>query len=280
VSAVRLDGRAVARGRNLALREEVAALPYRPGLAVVLVGADPASQVYVRRKGVVAGRVGLDHRQIDLPATVSEADLLATVDALNADPTVDGVLIQLPLPGHLSADRVLGRVSPAKDVDGLTAVSAGLLALGRPNLVPCTPAGCLVLLGEAGVALSGSRAVVLGRSNIVGRPIAHLLEQANATVTVCHSRTRNAEAVCRSADVLIAAVGVANLVGPTWVGDGAAVIDVGINRLADGSLCGDVQTDAVAEVAGVITPVPGGVGPMTIAMLMHNTVKAARVRRG
>lgn len=279
MSAVRIDGRQVARALNGETRVRAAELSRPPGLAVVLVGADPASEVYVRRKGVVAGRMGFQHLQKTLPKSTSQAELHAVVDALNADPTVDGILVQLPLPSHLDADAVLERIDPGKDVDGLTTLSAGLLATGRPGLVPCTPAGCMRLIAEVAPDLRGARAVVLGRSNIVGRPISRLLEQANATVTVCHSRTADPAAVCREADVLIAAVGRPRLVGPEWVRPGAVVIDVGINRLEDGSLCGDVDTDAVAAIAGAVTPVPGGVGPMTIAMLMRNTLVASERRQ-
>ncbi|MFT6142675.1 MAG: methylenetetrahydrofolate dehydrogenase (NADP+)/methenyltetrahydrofolate cyclohydrolase [Myxococcota bacterium] len=254
-------------------------LPRPPGLAVVLVGENPASEVYVRRKGIVAGRLGFEHQQLTLPAATTQADLHALIDDLNADGSVDGILVQLPLPSHLNSDAVLERIHPDKDVDGLTPASAGLLAVGRPLLVPCTPAGCMHLIEAAGAELSGAHAVVLGRSNIVGRPIARLLEQANATVTICHSRTKNPERFTREADVLIAAVGKPKMVGADWVRPGAVVVDVGINRLADGTLCGDVDTDAVAQVAGAITPVPGGVGPMTIAMLMRNTLVASERRQ-
>jgi methylenetetrahydrofolate dehydrogenase (NADP+)/methenyltetrahydrofolate cyclohydrolase len=279
LSAVRIDGRQVAKGLNRATRERAMSLPRPPGLAVVLVGENPASEVYVRRKGIVAGRLGFEHQQLTLPAATTQADLHALIDDLNADGSVDGILVQLPLPSHLNSDAVLERIHPDKDVDGLTPASAGLLAVGRPLLVPCTPAGCMHLIEAAGAELSGAHAVVLGRSNIVGRPIARLLEQANATVTICHSRTKNPERFTREADVLIAAVGKPKMVGADWVRPGAVVVDVGINRLADGTLCGDVDTDAVAQVAGAITPVPGGVGPMTIAMLMRNTLVASERRQ-
>ncbi len=279
MSAVRIDGRQVAKGLNRATRERALSLTRPPGLAVVLVGEDPASEVYVRRKGIVAGRLGFQHQQLTLPAATTQDELHAVIDTLNADPSVDGILVQLPLPSHLDSDAVLESIHPDKDVDGLTPASAGLLAIGRPLLVPCTPAGCMHLIEATGVDLSGAHAVVLGRSNIVGRPIARLLEQANATVTVCHSRTKHPERITREADVLIAAVGRPKMVGADWVRPGAVVIDVGINRLADGSLCGDVDTDAVAQVASAITPVPGGVGPMTIAMLMRNTLVASERRQ-
>lgn len=279
MSAERIDGRQVAKGLNRATRARALLLPRPPGLAVVLVGEDPASQVYVRRKGVVAGRLGFEHQQLTLPVDTQQKALNTVVDALNIDPAVDGILVQLPLPAHLDSDAILERIHPDKDVDGLTPASAGLLAVGRPLLVPCTPAGCMHLIEAAGTELSGAHAVVLGRSNIVGRPIARLLEQANATVTVCHSRTRHPDRITREADVLIAAVGRPKMVGADWIRPGAVVVDVGINRLSDGSLCGDVDTDAVAEVASAITPVPGGVGPMTIAMLMRNTLVASERRQ-
>jgi methylenetetrahydrofolate dehydrogenase (NADP+)/methenyltetrahydrofolate cyclohydrolase len=276
--AVIMDGRALARARNQALRARVQALPRAPGLAVVLVGADPASQVYVGRKGTVAGRLGLHHRQIDLPAETPEAALLEQIDQLNADPLIDGILVQVPLPGHMDRQRVLDRIDPAKDVDGFHPWNMGLLAQGRPRFVPCTPKGIMELLAEYGVPLVGRRATVVGRSTIVGRPISLLLDKANATVTVCHSRTRDLEARVREADVVVAAVGAPDAVPAAWVKPGAAVIDVGVNRLADGSLVGDVGAGPALDAAGWITPVPGGVGPMTIAMLMASTVESAERR--
>lgn len=273
-----LDGRVVAAKVRAEVAQRVPSLARPPGLAVVLVGQDPASQVYVRHKAKAAEALGFVHRQIDLPATTSQDALLEVVRALGADPSIDGILVQFPLPPHLSQAAVLDAIGPDKDVDGLTTASLGLLAQGRPRLVACTPKGSMRLLAEAGAELRGAHAVVVGRSNIVGRPMAMLLEQADATVTVCHSRTRDLPAVCRTADVLVVAVGRAELVRGDWVAPGAVVIDVGMNRRSDGTLCGDVATSEVAEVASAVTPVPGGVGPMTIAMLMSNTLDAAVAR--
>ncbi len=273
-----LDGAALAKSWNQALAAKARELPRPPGLAVVLVGEDPASQVYVRRKGEVAGRLGFHHRQLDLPKDASLEAIVATVDALNADDAIDGILVQLPLPGGLDGRLVTERIDPRKDVDGLTTANIGALAQGRPNLVPCTPAGVMRLLGASGVSLEGAEAVVIGRSNLFGRPMAMLLEQANATVTIAHSRTRDLAAVARRAEVLVAAVGKARMVRGDWVREGAVVVDVGINRLPDGTICGDVHYDEVAPKCRAITPVPGGVGPTTIAMLMANTYEAARRR--
>jgi methylenetetrahydrofolate dehydrogenase (NADP+)/methenyltetrahydrofolate cyclohydrolase len=245
---------------------------------VVLVGEDPASQIYVRRKGIVAGRLGISHQQINLPVDASQTELIGVIDRLNGDPAVDGILVQLPLPKHLDTDAVMDRIDPSKDADGLHPTNTGLLIQGRANLIACTPHGCMHLLRAGEVQLSGADAVVIGRSNIVGRPMAALLEQANCTVTLCHSRTRDLASIVRRSDVVVAAVGRPNLVRADWVKPGAAIIDVGMNRLPDGTLAGDVAYDEVAAVAGAITPVPGGVGPMTIAMLMENTVRAAEAR--
>jgi methylenetetrahydrofolate dehydrogenase (NADP+)/methenyltetrahydrofolate cyclohydrolase len=278
-----IDGRAVAETLRGELAGEVAAFTERhgrpPGLATVLVGEDPGSIVYVgmkHRQSEAIGIASFDHR---LAADTSEAELVALIERLNADPDVSGVLIQLPLPGQLDGVKLPGLVDVAKDVDGLTALSAGLLALGRPGLRPCTPSGVMVLLDSAGIALEGAEAVVVGRSNLFGKPMAQLLLAANATVTMCHSRTRDLAAVCARADVLIAAVGRAKMVTADWVKPGATVIDVGVNRL-EGRLVGDVDFDAVRQRAGAITPVPGGVGPMTIACLLRNTVLAARAAAG
>lgn len=270
-----LDGSVLARGWNQALAEKVRALPRPPGLAVVLVGEDPASKVYVRRKGEVAHRLGFHHRQIDLPEDSSLEVIVETVRALNADPRVDGILVQLPLPRGLDGRVVTEAILPDKDVDGLTTANAGALAQGRPRLVPCTPAGVLRLLAEVPFSLQGVEAVVIGRSNLFGRPMSWLLEQANATVTVCHSRTRDLPAVVRRAELVVAAVGQPELVRADWVRDGAVVIDVGMNRLPDGRLVGDVAYAEVSAKTSAITPVPGGVGPTTIAMLMDNTYRAA-----
>ncbi|MBN2799566.1 MAG: bifunctional 5,10-methylenetetrahydrofolate dehydrogenase/5,10-methenyltetrahydrofolate cyclohydrolase [Deltaproteobacteria bacterium] len=278
MSVTLLDGRALSREINQAVKRQVATLSRPPGLGVILVGEDPASQVYVGRKQRVAEALGLLHVQRTLPADITQEALLAELDALQGRDDIDGVLVQLPLPDHLDADAVALRLDPAKDVDGLSPVNAGLLALGRPAMVPCTPAGVMRMLERGGVPLSGKRAVVVGRSNIVGRPIAHLLEQANATVTVCHSRTADLAEEVGRADVIIAAVGSPELVRGAWIRPGAAVIDVGVNRLEDGSLVGDVEFAAAAERAAVLTPVPGGVGPMTIALLMENTLRCALAR--
>ncbi|MCK8788018.1 bifunctional methylenetetrahydrofolate dehydrogenase/methenyltetrahydrofolate cyclohydrolase FolD [Roseomonas sp. NAR14] len=274
-----IDGKAVAAARRAALAERVAALPFRPALRVVRVGEDPASVVYVRNKDRAAQAAGLDSATIVLPEATTEAGLLATVAALNDDPAVDGILVQLPLPPHIRAEAVIAALDPAKDVDGFHPLNAGLLAMGRPALVPCTPQGVMILLRETGTPLAGARAVVLGRSQIVGRPMAQLLLGADCTVTLAHSRTRDLAAECRRADILVAAVGRAEMVRGDWIAPGATVIDVGINRLPDGRLVGDVAFAEAAAVAGAITPVPGGVGPMTIACLLENTVAAALARR-
>jgi methylenetetrahydrofolate dehydrogenase (NADP+)/methenyltetrahydrofolate cyclohydrolase len=276
-----IDGKAIAG----AVREQVARdveafhadTGRRPGLATVLIGDDPASGIYVggkQKASKEAGIAGFDHR---LPADVPRDSVVGLLTELNADPAVSGIIVQLPLPGHLDETEITGLVRADKDVDGLTATSAGLLALGRRGLRPCTPAGVMRLLAEADAELQGAEAVVIGRSNLFGKPMAQLLLQANATVTVCHSRTRDLPAVTRRADVLIAAVGQDRMVKGDWVKPGATVIDVGINRSDDG-LNGDVAFDEVEPVARAITPVPGGVGPMTIAMLLSNTVEAARMQ--
>ena len=278
-----LDGKAVAaavRAEVRARAERLIARGIRPGLAVVLVGEDPASQVYVRNKDRAAQGAGFEVRTERLPATTSQAELQRVVDALNADDSVHGILVQLPLPAGLDAAAVVARLDPSKDVDGLTPANAAALLTGAEGLVPCTPAGCIELLDRAGVELAGSRVVVLGRSMLVGKPFALLALARHATVTVCHSRTRDLPAVCREADVLVAAVGRAELVRGAWIRPGAAVLDVGINRREAGGLVGDVAFDEAREVAGVITPVPGGVGPMTIAMLLRNTALSAARRHG
>jgi len=281
VLAARLiDGRAIAAARRARLAAEVAALPFRPHLAVLLVGDEPASAVYVRNKARAAAEAAIAGDTERLPAAITEAALLARIAALNDDPGVDGILVQLPLPRHIRAEAVIAAIDPAKDVDGFHPLNAGLLAIGRPGLVPCTPKGVMTMLAEAAVPLAGARAVVLGRSTLVGRPMAALLTLADATVTLAHSRTRDLAAECRRADILIAAVGRAEMVRGDWISPGACVIDVGINRGEDGRLVGDVAFDEAAAHAGWITPVPGGVGPMTIASLLENTVAAARTRRG
>jgi methylenetetrahydrofolate dehydrogenase (NADP+) / methenyltetrahydrofolate cyclohydrolase len=282
VSGQVIDGKAVAaevRDRVAAgVREFAAANDGRtPGLATVLVGEDPASQVYVGNKRKQAAEAGMRSIDEQLLEATPEDELLELIDELNGDDSVDGILVQLPLPEQIDQDAVIERIDPAKDVDGLTAVNAGLLAQGRPGLVPCTPRGVIELLRQAGAELEGAEAVIVGRSILVGRPLASLLLGENATVTVCHSRTRDLAGVCSRADVLVAAVGSPRLIGREMVRPGAFVIDVGTNRTDDG-LVGDVDFDAVREVAAAITPVPGGVGPMTIAMLLSNTLEAA-VRR-
>ena len=276
-----LDGKALAAQVRAAVKQEVAALSQRgirPGLAVVLAGDNPASRVYVRNKVRACEETGVRSELYELPAAVSEEALLDRVLALNDDADVHGILVQLPLPKHINASKVLETVSPAKDIDGFHAANLGALVAGVPHMVPCTPAGVMRLLDHAGVQLAGARAVVIGRSNIVGKPLALLLLARDATVTVCHSKSHDLQDIARSADVLVAAVGRAKLVTGAMVKPGACVIDVGVNRLPDGSLCGDVDFAAASAVAGWITPVPGGVGPMTIAMLLENCVRAARTQ--
>ena len=279
-----IDGKAVAAEIREQVAEDVAKLVAErgspPGLATVLVGADPASQIYVAGKHRACAEVGIASIGRELPEDAGQDELLAVVSELNADAAVSGIIVQLPLPGHLDAARATSAVDPAKDVDGLTPTNAGLLALGRNGLVSATPSGVIELLRRYDTPLEGAHAVVVGRSDLVGKPVASLLLAENATVTVCHSRTRDLEQVCQSADVLIAAVGRPRLVTGELVREGATVIDVGMNRTDDG-LVGDVDFEAAAERARAITPVPGGVGPMTIAMLLRNTVKAAcAVRSG
>ena len=270
------------------IARDVAALAARhrvePGLAVVLVGDNPASQVYVRSKARATVEVGMRSIECKLPGDEPETKLLDLIRRLNRDDTVDGILVQLPLPGHIDPSKVIDTIDPAKDVDGLHVVNVGNLALGRTALVSCTPAGCMLLIRDRLGDLSGAHAVVVGRSNLVGKPLAQLLLAANCTVTVAHSKTRDLPAVCRSADILIAAVGRPEMVRGGWIKPGATVIDVGINRVptpdGKGRLVGDVAFDEAAAVAGAITPVPGGVGPMTVACLMQNTLLAACRRRG
>jgi methylenetetrahydrofolate dehydrogenase (NADP+)/methenyltetrahydrofolate cyclohydrolase len=277
VTATLMDGRALAERVRARVAGEVAELGH-VGLATVLVGDDPASDVYIRAKQRAAAEVGIDARDVRLPGTATEADLLATVEELNADDGVDGLLVQLPVPEAIDESRLMRAVAPIKDLDGFHPVNAGQLLIGTPTFVGATPLGIMALLAEYGVELRGANAVVVGRSEIVGKPAALLLLAEHATVTICHSRTRDLGAVLRGADVIVAAVGQAGLVTAEMVQPGAAVVDVGITRTPDG-LAGDVHPD-VAEVAGLLTPVPGGVGPMTIAMLLDNAVRAARYRRG
>jgi methylenetetrahydrofolate dehydrogenase (NADP+)/methenyltetrahydrofolate cyclohydrolase len=275
-----IDGKAVAAKVRDEVKREVAAMDRKPGLATILVGDDPASTVYVRMKREDSAEVGIESFHHEPAGDVVADELAELIRSLSADDRVDGILLQLPLPDHLDQDEFISLIDPVKDVDGLTTTNAGLLMHGREEaMVPCTPAGVMRLLEEAGVELSGARAVVLGRSILVGKPMAQLLLAANATVTHCHSRTRDLGAVCREGDVLVAAVGSPGLVTGEMVGEGAVVIDVGTNRTDDG-LVGDVDFEAASERARAITPVPGGVGPMTRAMLLVNTLKAARARGG
>lgn len=292
MSAMIIDGKSRAAALDAKVAETVAQLTsqhgLQPGLAVVLVGDDPASDIYVTNKvkrTEAAGMRSIEHR---LPADTGEADLIALVERLNADPEVDGILVQMPLPKHIDSDRVVMTIDPAKDVDGLHPMNAGLLVLGQPALVACTPQGCVDLAKQArGGDLSGLDAVVIGRSILVGKPVSLLLQNANATVTMAHSRTRDLPEICRRADILVAAIGRPHYVKGDWVKPGATVIDVGINRIpaperGEGKtrIVGDVDTEAAKAVAGAITPVPGGVGPMTIGFLLVNTVVAACRRRG
>ena len=282
MTATLIDGKARAATLRARVADEaarvVAACGRKPGLAVVLVGEDPASSVYVRSKGKATLAAGMESFEHRLPADTTQDTLLALVDRLNADAGVDGILVQLPLPSHIDERAVITRIDPDKDVDGFHPVNAGRLATGLPGFVPCTPLGCLLLLRDVHPHLAGLEAVVIGRSNIVGKPMAQLLLRESCTVTTVHSRTRDAVAHVRMADVVVAAVGVAGFVQPEWVKPGATVIDVGINR-TDAGLVGDVDP-RVAEVAGALTPVPGGVGPMTIACLMRNTLVSAARREG
>ncbi len=274
-----IDGKAIANVVRTEVAANVACAGFTPGLAVVLVGDDPASAVYVRTKDKAARDAGIEARTIRLPANADEIDVVGAVRKLNQDPTVDGILVQMPLPKHINALVVIEAVDPAKDVDGFHPLNVGLLTEGRPALVPCTPRGVMKLLEVAGIGVSGARTIVLGRSSIVGRPMASLLLAANATVTIAHSRTRNLPAECRRADIVVAAVGRAEMVRADWIRTGATIIDVGINRLPDGRLTGDAAFAECAQVAGAITPVPGGVGPMTVACLLENTLAAALRRR-
>jgi methylenetetrahydrofolate dehydrogenase (NADP+)/methenyltetrahydrofolate cyclohydrolase len=273
-----LDGQSLAAATRTALKEKVDALVQRgvrPGLSVIIAGDNPASKVYVRNKTLAAEEIGVRSRLLEYGKEVSQAEVMQTVAALNADPAVHGILVQLPLPKHIDAARVLESIAPAKDVDGFHEANLGALMAGRPSVVPCTPLGCMRLIEHAGLHIAGRHAVVVGRSNVVGKPLAHLLLQKDATVTICHSKSADLAGICRSADILVAAVGRAKLIGAAMVKPGACVIDVGINRLPDGKLAGDVDFDAARSVAGWITPVPGGVGPMTIAMLLENCIRAA-----
>ena len=287
MSAEIIDGKAFAAKIRAEVAQECAAFRaqtgVQPGLAVVLVGNDPASEVYVRNKGIQAKEAGFNSLEYRLPAETTQSELLAQVAALNADPQVHGILVQLPLPAHLDADAVLNAIAPDKDVDGFHPVNVGRLWTGNPVSLPCTPLGCALILKDRLGDLSGKRAIVIGRSNIVGKPMAALLLAANATVTITHSRTADLAARCREADIVIAAVGKPELVRGDWLKAGATVLDVGINRIAEGEktrLVGDVHFASAVEVAGAITPVPGGIGPMTIACLLRNTLACAKALHG
>jgi len=287
-----IDGKAVAANLRAEIAEAVKALPAQPALAVVLVGDDPASHVYVSSKGKATIEAGMRSVEIRLPADTSEADLVARVDALSRDPDIDGILVQLPLPKHINEANVLAVIDPLKDVDGLTEASAGKLSLGKPGLRPCTPVGCVILAKGERPDLSGANVVVIGRSILVGKPAALLFLEQNATVTIAHSKTRDLRMVCRSADILVAAVGRPEMVRGDWIRPGAIVIDVGTNRVPapekgpnkegkpQTKLVGDVHFAEAIEVAAAVSPSPGGVGPMTIACLLRNTVLAACARRG
>lgn len=279
-----IDGTALAKELRVRVRNSLQPVDGSPspadppGLTVVLVGDDPASKIYIRNKIKACEEAGFRSRLIELPAATTEATLLEHIAVLNRDPTVHGILVQLPLPGHLDSHRVIEAIDPKKDADGFHVASAGALMTGLPGFVPCTPSGVMEMLRSAGIPVQGRHAVVVGRSNIVGKPMAMLLLQAGATVTICHSKTPDLGAMTRQADILVAAVGKAKLISREMVKPGACVIDVGMNRDAAGKLCGDVDFDSVKEVAGWITPVPGGVGPMTIAMLLVNTLHAYQNR--
>lgn len=273
-----IDGKAVSAAVKERVRDEIARDGLDIGLAVVIVGDDPASRVYVNNKKKACEFCGIKSYEYALPQDTTEAELLELIDTLNGDAKVNGILVQLPLPKQLDEKTIIEHISPVKDVDAFHESNVGRIMIGNYAFLPCTPAGCMELIHSTGVDVSGKDCVVIGRSNIVGKPMAMLLLHENGTVTVCHSRTKNLAEVCSRADILIAAVGRANFVTADMVKDGAVVIDVGINRLENGKLCGDVKFDEVSEKAGYITPVPGGVGPMTIAMLMKNTVMAKRIQ--
>ena len=278
MTATLLDGNALGQKLRTGFKqraEELATLGTRPGLAVILVGDDPASQVYVRNKVNACAQAGFHSEKHAYPADVSPSIVLERIAALNADPNIHGILVQLPLPKHFDAEAVLDAIAPAKDVDGFRAENVGALVQGHPCFIPCTPYGAMKFFEDAGISLKGKEAVVVGRSNIVGKPMALLLMHAGATVTVCHSQTRDLKAHCQRAEILVAAVGKPKMITGDMIRPGAVVIDVGINRLPDGKLCGDVDFESAREVAAFITPVPGGVGPMTITMLLANTLESA-----
>jgi methylenetetrahydrofolate dehydrogenase (NADP+)/methenyltetrahydrofolate cyclohydrolase len=278
-----LSGKDVAAEIKQKLEQEVKVLSDHgiiPGLTVVVVGEDPASQVYVRNKGLECEKLGMRSEIIRLPESTREAELLTILDGLNRNAEVHGILVQLPLPKHISEESILLAIDPSKDVDGFHPVNVGNMVIGADSYLPCTPAGVIELIRRTGLNMAGKHAVIIGRSNIVGKPVSMLLLREHATVTICHSRTQNIEEITSQADILIAAVGRANLVKRNWVKPGAVVIDVGVNRLDNGKLAGDVDFEDVKEVAGYITPVPGGVGPMTITMLLQNTLQAAKRSAG
>ncbi|MEF3313108.1 bifunctional methylenetetrahydrofolate dehydrogenase/methenyltetrahydrofolate cyclohydrolase FolD [Paenibacillus sp. GYB004] len=277
-----INGKQIVADIRGKLKEEIGLLApegFRPGLAVVLVGEDPASAVYVRNKAKACEQVGIYSEVHRLPAETSQVELLELVDRLNRDTKIHGILVQLPLPKHISEDAVIDAIAVEKDVDGFHPINVGNLSIGKPSLLPCTPAGVIEIIKRTGITISGKRAVVIGRSNIVGKPVSMLLLRENATVTVCHSRTENMKELCREADILVVAIGKPKFVTKEFVKPGAVVIDVGINRLEDGTLAGDVDFGDVVDTAGPITPVPGVVGPMTITMLLHNTLQAAKALR-
>lgn len=274
-----IDGKAIAKSYKAKLLEEVDALEDKPGLAVILVGDDPASHVYVQHKIKACDALGIKSSKHSLDENTTQADIERLIDQLNQDTDINGILLQLPVPDHLDSDKLIQMIAPEKDVDGLTFPNIGALVTGAEGLVPCTPQGSLILIKSVLDDLNGLHAVVIGRSLLFGKPMAQLLLNENCTVTMAHSRTRDIEDVCRNADILIAAVGREKMVKAEWVKPGACVIDVGINRMENGKLCGDVDFDGVQEIAGYITPVPGGVGPTTIMCLMANTIKAQKLQR-
>lgn len=276
-----IDGKALAKEKRAEIAKQVEALKEKgvtPGLAVVLVGEDPASQIYVRNKHKACEEVGIYSRKITLPEETTEEEILKIIDELNNDPEIDGILVQLPLPKHIDPDKVILSISPDKDVDGFHPVNAGRLLTGQDGFFPCTPLAVMELIKSAGVDVSGKEAVVVGRSNIVGKPVSMLLLRENATVTICHSKTKDLADVCRRADILVTAVGRPEMITSDYVKEGAVVIDVGINRVGEKKVVGDVAFDEVKDKAAYITPVPGGVGPMTITMLLYNTLLSAQKR--
>lgn len=276
MSAKIIDGKAISAKVRAEIKEETAGMAEKPGLAVIIVGEDPASKVYVRNKAKGCEEVGFHSEIYALPAETEEGELISLIKKLNADPKTDGILVQLPLPKHLDEKTVINTVAPDKDVDAFHPVNTGKIMIGDYDFLPCTPAGVMRLLDESGIEISGKRCVVVGRSNIVGKPQAMLLLQRNGTVTVCHSKTKDLKEECRRADILVVAIGRAKMIDADYIKPGAAVIDVGMDRDENGRLCGDVDFESAQTVAGAITPVPGGVGPMTIAMLLTNTLRAAK----